>query len=570
MNFSSLKRLFPSFINIGWAVFSAILLVAAFPGVEFSVLAWIALIPLLFAVEKEKESKFGAFVIGWVFGTLFIFGSCWWLTFAPITYAGFPSLLAYFLLFCASLAVGIFPAIFSLILSILLKRFGITAILSAPFIWVAIEYLRMWTTGNNWNAIAYSQAFSSSVKFAVSGGIYLVGFIVTAFQTVLVYFILKYLDLKKKDRHQPVKLILIYLVFKNYALLSKDFADESKKIDEKFDTRKIAIYYILLIFILPIALLFLNFIFSNVTPNPSQPFKENRNYVIAVQPNVPMSGLTYETYQKLRQRHIELAEGALQKLKERQTANIKQQTTVIFPESPMNFMFEEDEEFQRFIRNFASKNNVSVLFNSAEPDKAKNKYFNSAVLINEKGAEIAQYDKIHLVPFGEYVPLPDAIGNYLPTMVGNFSIGNEYDLLPFGDAKAGIMICFESHFPNLSREFVRNGADVLIEMTNDGYLGNTPILRQHLASAVFRAVETGRPVLRITNVGVTAYIDENGKIWDTADAYSEAVKTWSVSRSNGAQTFYVKYGDWFAWLCSLVTLALILLSFRKREISYQQ
>jgi len=110
---------------------------------------------------------------------------------------------------------------------------------------------------------------------------------------------------------------------------------------------------------------------------------------------------------------------------------------------------------------------------------------------------------------------------------------------------------------------VRNGADVIIEMTNDGYLGPTPVLRQHLANAVFRAVETNRPVLRVTNVGITAYINEKGAVLDAAEPYQEDTRVWSVSRSDGSQTFYVKYGDWFAWLCSLVTIALLLLGIAK-------
>jgi apolipoprotein N-acyltransferase len=131
-------------------------------------------------------------------------------------------------------------------------------------------------------------------------------------------------------------------------------------------------------------------------------------------------------------------------------------------------------------------------------------------------------------------------------------------LLPLGDAKAGVMICFESHFPDLSREYVRNGADVIIEMTNDGYLGPTPVLRQHLANAVFRAVETNRPVLRITNVGITAYINEHGNVIDPAKNYSEDTRVWSLSRSDGSHTFYVKCGDWFAWLCLALTLGLLM------------
>jgi apolipoprotein N-acyltransferase len=229
----------------------------------------------------------------------------------------------------------------------------------------------------------------------------------------------------------------------------------------------------------------------------------------------------------------------------------------------MNFAFEEDEEFRNFVHAFAAKNNVNVLFNSAEPDTANDKYFNSAVLVGTDGKEIAQYDKIYLLPFGESVPGP--LQAIVPAFVGSFSYGKEYDLLPIGDAKAGVMICFESHFGELSREYVRNGADVLIEMTNDGYLGPTPVLGQHLANAVFRATETNRPVLRVTNVGITAYINEHGSVIDPAQSYTEDSRVWSVAKSDGGQTFYVKYGDWFAWLCSIVTLVSLALSFKPKR-----
>jgi apolipoprotein N-acyltransferase len=267
-----------------------------------------------------------------------------------------------------------------------------------------------------------------------------------------------------------------------------------------------------------------------------------------------MSGLTYEKWKLLRQRHVELAESAL-------TEN-RPPTTVIFPESPMNFAYEEDQEFRNFLHAFTAKNNVSVLFNSAEPDAPNNKYFNSAVLVGTDGKEIAQYDKIYLLPFGESVPAP--LQAIVPAFVGSFSYGKEYDLLPIGDAQAGVMICFESHFGELGREYVRDGADVLIEMTNDGYLGPTPVLRQHLANAVFRAVETNRPVLRVTNVGITAYISERGLVTNPTQGYTEDTRVWSVAKSDRGQTFYVRYGDWFAWLCSIVTIVLLALTFKPR------
>src|SRR5687767_6397669 len=175
---SAVKSRLPKPLNILLAVFSAILLILAFPDFEFWLLALFALIPLFYAIEREKESLIKSFLIGWIFGTCFFFGTCWWLTHAPITYAAFPPLLAYFLLFCVASIVGLFPALFGLFLSILLKRFGSYALLSAPFIWTAIEFLRFWITGNNWNAVGYSQAFHSTFLVLPSiGGVLLVSFI---------------------------------------------------------------------------------------------------------------------------------------------------------------------------------------------------------------------------------------------------------------------------------------------------------------------------------------------------------------------------------------------------------
>jgi len=113
--------------------------------------------------------------------------------------------------------------------------------------------------------------------------------------------------------------------------------------------------------------------------------------------------------------------------------------------------------------------------------------------------------------------------------------------------------------------YARRGADFLIEMTNDGYLGDTAILRQHLANAVFRAVETERPVLRVTNVGISAYINERGVISEPTESYREDTRIWTIARSDGGQTFYVKYGDWLPWASLLITLGLVFFNFWKRK-----
>jgi apolipoprotein N-acyltransferase len=557
MSFPRLTRFLPNWTNALFSIASAILLILAFPDFEYWFLAWFALVPLFWAIESEKASAAKSFVLGWLFGTIFFFGTCWWLTFAPITYASFPPTLAYFLMLCVAVMVGIFPAIFAAIFSILLKRFGSVAILSAPFIWVFTEFLRYWLTGNNWNAIGYSQAFGGvGVAYASLGGIYVVSFVILAFQSLGIYLVRKRRAYSRDG--QPIT------DFQSLALASKRLR-----------------LLCLVIWIAFVSFLLIPSAFKTWDASVPYSVPSGSALVIAVQPNIPMAGLTLEKWRALRQRHEILGESAVASnlskfeadaagpLSTEEDREIYSQIVrkrinvfpkiVIFPESPMNFEYDADPEFQEFINRFAAKNNVSVLFNSAEPDTRNGKFFNSAVMVSPEGREVAQYDKIYLLPFGESVPA--LLQSIVPAFVGSFSYGNEYDLLPLGDAKAGVMICFESHFGQLSREYVRNGADVLIEMTNDGYLGPTPVLRQHLANAVFRAVETNRPVLRVTNVGITAYINEKGEVLDPATPYQEDTRIWSVSKSDGSQTFYVKYGDWFAWLCSIVTVGLLIFGF---------
>lgn len=521
------KSLLPGSISISFAFLSSIVLAASFPDFEIASLAWIALIPLFISLEREKNSKRRAFITGWVFGTFFFFLTGWWLTFAPITYAGFPSLLAYFLLLCVALVAGLFPAAASLLTAHTLKRFGRNGIFAAPFYWIGFEFLRFWLTGNNWNTIGYSQAFTSIVEFATIGGVHVVGFTIVILNAAFSFLIMDQFGNGTAGRPLLSRILktsaAVFLPLAGIILVSSGFLNAEEKTSRK----------------------------------KFEPNADSAAIVVAVQPNVPMAGLDRSKWSRLRARQTSVAGREVQRI--RSNPELKDKPlTVILPESPMNYQYEADPEFRAFINGFATKYDVSVLFNSAEPDSRREYgFFNSAVLVSPEGEKIAQYDKIHLLPFGEFVPLPEFAQSLIPPMVGRFSFGEEYDRLPIGDAKSGVMICFESHFPSLSREYVLNGADVLIEMTNDGYLGPTPVLRQHLASAAFRAAETHRPVLRTTNVGVTAYIDEWGKIHDEADVYKEDVKVWGVSKSEGKITYSVRFGDWFAWLCSLVSIGLV-------------
>lgn len=562
------NRILPSWKNAALALLAAGLLILAFPDFEYWFLAWFALVPLMWAVEREG-AVVRSFILGWFFGTAFFFGTCWWLTYAPIHYAGFPWPLAYFLILIVCIGAGVFPGIFAAVLSILLKRFGSRAFLAAPFVWVFSEFLRYWLTGNNWNAIGYSQAFSGrGIGWAAVGGIEIVGFVVLLPVAAWVALISAWPSLRKRaDVKEVVRSHKLGLEAQSFR-----FSKEVLQNEKDLWTRPVSHLQAMMWWAVPFITFgtlgwFLWLLVGDAGPIAEVAAGRPRSVIVAVQPNVPMSGVDYTKLNELRQRQFDVAEAEIKEVRNQLpvvSAELPAKPiTVVLPESPMNFMYNDDREFQQYVRDFTTRNNVSILFNSAEPDATNGKYFNSAMMIGPDGKPVAQYDKIYLLPFGEAVPVP--FESILPAFVGNFSYGREYDLLPLGEAKAGVMICFESHFGQLSREYVRNGADAIIEMTNDGYLGPTPVLRQHLANAVFRAVETNRPVLRVTNVGITAYIDERGNVHDPLPPYSEGTRVWSVSKSDGSQTFYVRYGDWFAWLCSIITVIMLGLSTRRRR-----
>jgi apolipoprotein N-acyltransferase len=298
------------------------------------------------------------------------------------------------------------------------------------------------------------------------------------------------------------------------------------------------------------------------TSEASRVIDANTTLIVAVQPNVPMGGLDNNGYRELLKRHVELS----QRLSLGEGARMFNHRLVIWPESPMNFAYSRDPQLQNAIGNLAQTNHTSVLLNSLEPAPNGGSY-NSAILVNEQGQKVAQYDKIRLMPFGEYVPLP----RWLPGsgsvrgLVGEFTPGNSYTLMPLGALRAGVFICIEAAHPEVARSFTNEGANVLINISNDGYLGPTAVMRQHLANAVFRAVENNQDIIRVTNSGISAHISANGSISDTTPPFQEAVRSWTVSKTGTPSTFYSRHGELFAHGCALITLGFISATFMTRR-----
>jgi apolipoprotein N-acyltransferase len=500
----------PTRVEWAAAVATAILLILSFPNFEFYFLAWLALVPLLWVVARNP-SPVRAFILGWTAGTIFFYGSCYWLTYSMIHYGELPTVVAYLLLLPGALAVGIFPGLFALVLALAVKRWGHFAVLTAPVLWPAFEWTRLGVTGQLWNALGYSQAYHwMLIQSANWGGVYAVSFLIVAINTAIVLVLLK----------QNVWTVVAALVIG----VSVGFAILSAGIFPTF-----------------------NFGISDIQPVN----------VVAIQPNVPMTLVkTPEEINDLRERHVRLTKQALSQLKDNYSREV-----VVWPESPMNFSYASDKSVQEWVTNFVRENHTPLIFNSLEP-AGPDAYYNSALFINEEGRMIAQYDKIRLMPFGEYVPLPQWLpgASLITGIVGDFTPGDKYTIMPLvsGGLRAGVFICIESAYPWIARGLTNQGADVLINISNDGYLGPTAVMRQHLANAIFRAVENGRPVLRITNSGVSARIDQVGKVEEMTTPFQEDVRIWTVAGSTIDKTPYAVHGDLFVQICAAITLMIFL------------
>lgn len=229
---------------------------------------------------------------------------------------------------------------------------------------------------------------------------------------------------------------------------------------------------------------------------------------------------------------------------------------IIWPESPGPLYFYRDPVFHREAMQLAQKERAYFLFGTVAetPEDAP---LNSAVLLRPDGKFVDRYDKINLVPFGEFVPKIFGFVNRITQEAGDFAPGNRIVVFPMGQHKLGVFICYESVFPDQVRQFVKGGANLLVNISNDGYFGHSAAREQHLEIARMRAVENSRWLIRSTNDGITAVIDPAGTINERLPLYQELVEHMHFGFRSGT-TFYTSYGDWFAWGC-LIAAAIALL-----------
>jgi apolipoprotein N-acyltransferase len=433
---------------------------------------------------------------------------------------------AYLLLIPGAIVIGVFPGLFACVLALAIRRWGSIALVLAPVCWPALEWLRLGVTGQLWNALGYSQAYNHIlIQAAKWGGVYAVSFLIVIVNSAIA------LLLVKRDKW-TITAAVVMITYVSLAIPLSYYLSDAGYRPARFDSLEQP----------PIA-------------------------VVALQPNVPMTAVkTSDETRELLERHFKLSTDQLT------TTTGYETKLVVWPESPMNFTYAADKAFQERLSGFTRDNHISLLFNSLEPAPADGAY-NSALLINEEGRLISQYDKIRLMPFGEYVPLPRWVpgASLISGLVGEFTPGSNYTLMPIGHngTRAGVFICIESAYPWIARTMTRDGADFLVNISNDGYLGPTAVMRQHLANTIFRAVENHRPVLRVTNTGLSARINEEGLLSDQTSAFKVDTRVWAVSPESTEITIYTKYGDLFVQACAAITLIVLGVIWFNRRRSFK-
>jgi len=486
----------------------------SFPNSGLSFLAWIALIPLLTALEGADLRT--AFRLGFTCGLTAYAGILYWINIVITEYGHLPWAASIPLYLTLAAWLGLFYG-FATLVARAGEQAGIKSAFSLPVAWVAGDLLRSFLmTGSPWAMLGHTQYRTLPlIQIADICGVFGLTLLIVLANVVL-YRALR--AVSGAGVPYPVKSALLLLI-------------------------------------LLVATLFYGFNRLNSGESASTaPLR-----IALIQGNIPQDvkwspafqDKTIAIYERLTR---EAARGGVD--------------LVVWPESAVPYFFQDEVHEAERIKNLARELSTSLLIGSPahELRKGKRVFLNSAFMISPKGEITGRSDKIHLVPFGEYVPL----GRFLPFVskmvvgIGDFTPGERALPLSAGHTPVGVLICAEAVFPELGRAYVNNGARILVNITNDAWFGRSSAPYQHLFIASFRAVETRTPLVRAANTGVTAIVDQNGHINTMTGLFVEGYRIGEVKPGSG-NSIYLKIGDAGAWLCVLLTAWIAGLAWYRRN-----
>ncbi|RLB07702.1 MAG: apolipoprotein N-acyltransferase [Deltaproteobacteria bacterium] len=488
-----------------WAATSGILLALSFPNFDLWPLAWFFLVPLLWCI-RGKSGK-DAFILGVFAGLIAYLGLLYWIVVAVHRYGNIPLPLTIPILILLVLYLSLYWGAFSYLTSYFHEKEGWISILALPAIWVGLEYLRSFLlSGFPWALLGYSQYLNITlVQIADITGIYGVSFFLVLTNT-LIFLWLAYWRGKGE---LPLKGSLFAL-----ALLVMVFAYGVWKVHFPLSNRRV----------LKVAV---------VQGNIAQDVKWDKRF----------QKRTLEIYRKLTLGLMGASPGL-----------------IVWPETALPSYFPSGTELDGEVLAIPKEVDAYLLFGSLYCEKGEKgiEVYNSAYLLSPASQILGRYDKIHLVPFGEYVPLSRFFPFFNSLVgIGNISPGEDAVIFQLPEGRFGVLICFEVIFPELCREFVRRGADFMVTITNDAWFGKTSAPYQHLAQATFRSVENRIWLVRAANTGISAFIDPWGRVHKASNIFTRETFLQQISLKDEGMTFYTRYGDVFALGCSLLGIGLI-------------
>jgi apolipoprotein N-acyltransferase len=519
---------------------SGLFLPLSFPKSDLGLLAWIALVPLHWALDGKSKTQ--AFWIGWLSGTIAFTGMMAWVVTAMNTYGKVPLVISYGLMMLLTAYLGLYVGLYSagaVWFRTLIPRYGLFAV---PCLWVTLELIRTYVlSGLPWGLLGYSQYRQiEMIQIADHMGVYGVSFLIVLVNVALAEFLSWLTPLLRGFR--PAKLPWELVAMATLVVtLSWQYG------------------------------------LATITEAPFSDIPRSSISVGVVQPNVDQA-VKWDTAYR---------EQTLARF-DRLTEQLGRATDlVIWPEAATPFVFEREPVYQLQLIALANRAQAPILFGSPAlrfyPDR-RPYLLNSAYLLSPDGQLLGRYDKHHLVPFGEYIPFKSSFLFFLDKLVegiGDFEAGTGPTVLtltPKPRAAAagvavttprpvefGVAICYEVIFPNLVRQFAANGAEFLVTVTNDAWFGSSSAASQHFSMVVFRSVENHLAFARSANTGISGFIDPFGRIVESTPIFTEqAVKaTMQVWRPH---TFYSRYGDVFAYGCVIICAVLCLFgSFRTKR-----
>jgi apolipoprotein N-acyltransferase len=490
--------------------------------------------------SPRRPSPLSAFLLGLITGLIYFTGTLYWITHVMATYGDMPTWVAVLINAALIVYLSLFPAFFAAAMRRLVAARGHAMLFAAPIVWTATELGREHLlTGFPWVLLGYSQTTVLPIaQLASITGVYGVSMLVCAVSAAVV-FTARSVRLQADHRGS----VRLQADHRGSVRLQADHRGPAK-----------AGHYIplgvTLVIVFMIAAWGSRRIAANELTRAGDPI-----HVGLVQGNVDQA-IKWDpsSAAAIFDDHIRYTRQAIM-----QGASL-----VLWPESSTPFMFEEDRAGADRLRTIARQAHVTLLFGSDQIERGSaEKYYNSAFVIRSDGTTAGVYRKMHLVPFGEYVPLQQMLffAGPLTKQVGTFAAGATPEVLPIDGHKASIAICYEVVYPSLVRQFVAAGSELLTTITNDAWFGRTSAPYQHFEQASMRAIEEGRYLVRAANTGISGIVDPYGRVIERSDIYQPAVLA-GEARFLRASTVYAQYGDVAAYASLAATIALLLMKWR--------